>query len=171
MARLNKDKDWYLAQVKPNCAQIAQRNLERQGFECFVPLERFTLRQSGRFQSQTRLYFPGYLFVAIVEASAPWRTITSTHGIAQMVRFGGRPAAVPYQIVSELQAACDHEGCVTERAPLAAGDDVRIAQGPFAGFAGRVDRAAPERRLWVLLDVMGKATRVSLQSRDLRLAS
>jgi transcriptional antiterminator RfaH len=171
MLRPDDLSQWYLAQVKPNCAAVAQRNLERQGFACFVPLERYTLRRAGRFVSQTRLYFPGYLFVSFRPSSAPWRAITSTHGIAQMVRFGGQPAAVPAQIVSELQAACDHEGCITEQAPLAAGDDVRIAHGPFAGFAGRVDQAAPEQRLWVLLDVMGQATRVSLSSRDLRRAS
>lgn len=171
MARPTGDGQWYLVQVKPNCAYIAQRNLERQGFECFVPYERHTVRVGGRFVSKKRLYFPGYLFVSVQASSAPWRVIVSTQGVAQLVRFGEQPAAVPPQIVCELQAISDHEGYIVGQASLSTGDEVRIERGAFAGIAGQVDKAAPEQRIWVLLDVMGKATRVLIQSRDLKLAS
>ncbi|MEP5937635.1 MAG: transcription termination/antitermination NusG family protein [Erythrobacter sp.] len=169
MTRSRENGQWYLAQVKPNCAQIAQRNLEQQSFECFLPYERYTARLGGRFTSKKRLYFPSYLFVSSRTSSAPWRAIISTQGVAQLVRFGEQPATVPPQIIFELQVACDHEGCIEGQASLATGDDVRIEQGPFVGFAGKVDKEAPEQRVWVLLDVMGKATRVSIQRDDLRL--
>ena len=31
-------KGWFLAQLKPNCARIAENHLARQGFETFLPL-------------------------------------------------------------------------------------------------------------------------------------
>jgi len=40
---------WYLVQLKPNGHQIAERNLVRQGFCVFNPMEDKTLRKNGRF--------------------------------------------------------------------------------------------------------------------------
>lgn len=161
---------WYLAQLKPNCASLATRNLERQGFATFLPLERTTQRKGKRLVAVKRPYFPGYVFVGIDAASAPWRAIQSTHGVARLVRFGSAPAPVPSALVTELQDTCDDDGCITAQAALAQGDDVRIASGPFTDFIGRIERLAPDQRAWVLLDVMGQATRVSIPADDLRFA-
>lgn len=162
---------WFLAQLKPNCAQIALRHLERQGFECFLPLERSTKRRGSRFASRLLPYFPGYMFVAFHNHSAPWRAIRSTQGVARLVSFGAEPTQVPNHIIEELVQNCDEDGCVRNCASLAAGDRVRIASGPFGSFIGQVDRIGREERVWVLLDIMGKATRVALTNSDLRLAS
>ena len=169
MTARNDAVTWYLAQLKPNCASIAQRNLARQGFETFLPLERTTQRKGGQLVEVKRPYFAGYLFVGIKTGAAPWSAIHSTLGIARLVRFGSTPAHVPTELVSELRGACDAECCVTTHVALEKGDDVRIAAGPFSDFIGQVEQLAPDKRAWVLLDVMGKATRVSIPSADLRI--
>ena len=61
----NIDERWFLAQLKPNSAQIAKRHLERQGFETFLPLEETTQPRNGKFVTAQRLLFPGYIFVAL----------------------------------------------------------------------------------------------------------
>lgn len=162
---------WYLAQLKPNCGSIALRNLQRQGFECFLPLERRTCRRANRLSTVTSAYFPGYLFVSVLPDSAPWRAIRSTHGVARLVSFGPQPAPVPAHIVTELMQSCDADGCIRPQLEFAEGDGVCIAHGPLASFIGRIDRLAPEERAWVLLDIMGKETRVSVPKADLRLAA
>ncbi len=166
-----KSLRWLLAQLKPNCGGIAERNLARQGFATFSPLERITQRNGKRLTAVKRPYFPGYLFVGIEAASAPWRAIHSTQGVARLVQFGSEPTPAPNGLVSELQQACDTEGCIAIHERLVGGDDVRIAAGPFTDFIGQVERLAPNERAWVLLDIMGKATRVSLGRSDLRKAS
>lgn len=171
MAHGHNDSHWYLAQLKPNCSAIAERNLARQGFATFLPLERSTQRKGKQLIAVKRPYFAGYLFVRIDPSSAPWRAIHSTQGVARLISFGAQPTPVPPGIVSGLQQACGEDGCIETHAALAQGDHVRIAQGPFASFIGKVDSLAPDKRTWVLLDVMGKATRVSIPSGDLRLAS
>ena len=35
----DRGTSWFLAQLKPNCANIADRNLKRQGFQTFLPVE------------------------------------------------------------------------------------------------------------------------------------
>lgn len=162
---------WYLAQVKPNSAAIAQRNLERQALHVFCPLERVTRACGGKFVGATRPFFPGYLFVQVRGGAAPWRAIASTLGVSRLVSFGPSPAPVPSEIVEELQRHCDEDGCMRSLTEMAVGDEIRIAHGPLADFWGRIEKLGPDQRAWVLLDIMGKETRVLVPRGDLRLAS
>lgn len=168
MIEIPSATEWYLAQLRPNCAALAKRNLARQGFGSFLPLERYTKRSGKRLMPAKRPYFPGYLFVSVAAHSSPWRAILSTSGISQLVRFGDKPSPVPSSLVSELQRACDDDGCLSLHAEFKEGESVRIARGPFAGLVGRIDQLTPEKRVWVLLDVIGKSTRVSIRDENLR---
>lgn len=160
--------DWYLAQLRPNGHALAERNLARQGFETFLPRHRATVRRSGRFVTELRPLFPGYLFVAVGAASAPWRTINSTLGVSRLVGFGGGlPSPVPGGLVRGLMARCDHAGELKTEAEFSSGDAVEIKVGPFAEFVATVERVDPDRRVWVLLDLMGRETRMGLAPGDL----
>lgn len=170
MTKPHNASAWYLAQLKPNCSAIAERNLARQGFGTFLPLERTTIRKGKHLADSRRPYFPGYIFVKVEKRSAPWRVIQSTQGVTRLVSFGAEPTPVPPRIVSGLLEACDAEYCITMQSDLLTGARVRIAQGPFADFIGRVESSTPEQRVWILLEVMGRATRVSLPRGDVRLA-
>lgn len=159
---------WFLAQVKPNADQIAKRNLERQNFRTFQPLERSTRVRGGQFIATLRPFFPGYLFLSYPEPIAPWSLVNSTYGVARLVSFGGKPAPVPGQIIADLQAACGEDGVLMIDHQFQAGTRVTIASGPLAAFVGEVERLTPDRRVLVLLDFMGQQTRVTLPAGDLR---
>ncbi len=159
-----------LAQLRPNADAIAERNLARQGFVTFRPLERQTVVRGGRFVTQTRAFFPGYMFVHYPSDNAPWSLINSTYGVARLVKFGERPAPVPAQIIGELRAACDEDGAITSSDELAAGAEVEVQSGSFASFVGRIERLAPRDRALVLIDFMGTQTRVNLPVANLRVA-
>lgn len=169
MTEPHNPSPWYLAQLKPNCSAIAERNIARQGFVTFLPLELTTIRKGKRLVASRRPYFPGYIFVKVEQDSAPWRVIQSTQGVTRLISFGAEPTPVPPDIVSSLQQACDADYCIKAQSDLAAGARVRIVQGPFANFIGQVECSTPEQRVWILLDVMGRATRVSLQRGDVRI--
>lgn len=161
--------DWFLAQVRPNSFQIAERNLVRQGFRVFCPTQDETKRRAGRFVTRPAPLFPGYLFVQFAPASAPWRAINSTYGVSRLVSFAGAtPAPVPKELVAGLLARCDEEGRLAPPKSLAAGDRVEVLSGPFAQFVATVESLAPQRRVWVLLEVLGGKTRVALDADDLR---
>ena len=59
MHDLTHATSWFLAQMKPNSHDIANRNLTRQGFETFLPLQEETRRTRGRFVTRRRPLFPG----------------------------------------------------------------------------------------------------------------
>ena len=53
---------------------------------------------------------------------------------------------------------------------LKPGDQVRLTSGPFADFVGTIESIAPERRVWVLIEIMGGQTRVAVAADHLRMA-
>jgi hypothetical protein len=56
---------WYLIQFKPNSHRVAERNLHRQGFQTFLPMQKITRRKASRFVSDLKPLFPGYMFVSV----------------------------------------------------------------------------------------------------------
>ena len=64
---------WHLIQFKPNSHRLAERNLQRQDFETFLPFHEVTRRKTHRFITDLIPLIPGYMFVGINMNSAPWR--------------------------------------------------------------------------------------------------
>lgn len=156
------DTAWFLAQLKPNCAKIAQRNLQRQGFETFLPMAEETRQRSGRFVTATQPLFPGYIFVALDIAQGLWRKVNATHGVTRLVSFGAAPAEVPQALVAHLRLRCDAAGNLVPQQLLQPGDQVTLSTGPFANLVAEIEKVAADQRVWVLIDIMGRQTRVAV---------
>ena len=161
---------WYLIQFKPNSHCLAERNLLRQGFETFLPMQKITRRKASRFVSDLKPLFPGYMFVSVNSDLAPWRTINSTIGVSRLVSFEGKPKPLPLQLISGLMLRCDVSGTVLPPKSLSEGDSVEMLTGPFANFIATVDSIDPEQRIWVLMDFMGQKTRMQVSADQLQLA-
>lgn len=162
---------WHLAQLKPNATAIAERNLTRQGIRSFLPRHAVTKRQRGRFTTVKAPLFPGYLFVALNTTQGKWRAVNSTQGITQLVSFGGAPASVPQEIVSQLMQRCDRSGLLQATDALSPGDPVKLVAGPFADFIATIEQIDPDRRVWVLMDFMGSQTRIRVDAQHLQKVS
>lgn len=159
---------WYLAQIKPNCGQIAERNLRRQDFKTFLPMEEQTRRSGGKFVTRKQPLFPGYIFVEFDPTDGVWRAINSTYGIARLVSFGDAPAPVPDGLVAELQARFGGQRSPSSDKQLNPGDKVSIIKGPFSDFVAEVEKTSPDRRVWVLMEIMGSQTRIAVDSDQVR---
>ena len=161
----NDAADWYLVQLKPNGLTRAVANLERQGFQPFVPRERRSVRRAGKFTTVEAPVFPGYIFVQLDREDRGWRVINSTYGVARIVSFGGRPAALPKGLV---EAIADH---YTEKdeapPPFAIGDEVILREGPFVDFFAKVEAVDPQHRVHLLIELMGRQSRVVVDARTL----
>lgn len=162
--------DWYLIQFKPNSHRLAERNLHRQGFETFLPMQKITRRKASRFVSDLKPLFPGYMFVSVNSELAPWRSINSTIGVSKLVSFEGKPKPLPLQLISGLMLRCDASGELLPPKSLNEGDSVEMLTGPLANFIATVDTIAPEQRIWVLMDFMGQKTRIRVSADQLQLA-
>lgn len=164
----DRSTSWFLAQVKPNCANIADKNLKRQGFQTFLPVQDETRQRKNKFVTETRPLFPGYIFVAFDVACGFWRTVNSTYGINRLVSFGREPTPVPLDLVSQLMLRCDADGKLLPPKILKPGDLVAVTNGPFANFVAEVEKIKPNRRVWVLMEILGRQTRLAVGADQLR---
>ena len=161
---------WYLIQFKPNSHRLAERNLQRQGFETFLPMQKITRRKASRFVSNLKPLFPGYMFVSVNSELAPWRTINSTIGVSRLVSFEGKPKPLPLQLISGLMLRCDASGTLLPPKSLNEGDSVEMLTAPFSNFIATMDTIDPKQRIWVLMDFMGQKTRMQVTADQLQLA-
>ena len=161
---------WYLIQFKPNSHRLAERNLHRQGFETFLPMQKITRRNASRFVSDLKPLFPGYMFVSVNSEQAPWRSINSTIGVSRLVSFEGKPKPLPLQLISGLMLRCDVSGMLLPPKSLNEGDSVEMLTGPFTSFIATVEKIDPEQRIWILMDFMGQKARIQVTADQLQLA-
>ncbi len=168
MTHHDRGTTWFLVQFKPNSHKIAERNLNQQGFQTFLPMQEQTKRAQSKFLTHMRPLFPGYLFVALDIGQGSWRSVNSTYGVTRLVSLGKEPTPVPLGLIAQLMLRCDREGKLLPPKLLKPGDQVTLTKGPFTDFVATIDSIAPEQRIWVLMELMGAQTRVAVSADDLR---
>jgi transcriptional antiterminator RfaH len=158
--------EWYVVQTQVHAEARVARNLVRQGFEIYLP--RYLKRRSHarKIEKIAAPLFPRYLFVRIDMATQRWRSIQSTFGVSRLVCNGPDPAAVAQQVLSSLKAREDESGYVRlDRCPkFALGEKVRVLAGSFADNLGLFDGLADRDRVAILLDLLGRKVRVSIEA-------
>lgn len=163
----NSDDSWVLVQFKPNSDAIAVRNLERQAVQVFLPRVEQTQRRGEKFVTTVKPLFPGYLFARIDVEGQAWQVINSTFGVSRIVSTGGKPSRVPAGLVDALKARCTDDVVIEDPVAFAQGDEVKLASGPFTDWIGEIVEMTGDQRAWVLLDLMGRRTRVAVDTRNL----
>ena len=152
---------WYAVATKPRNEGDAKLNLERQGYSLFLPTIRLKKRRRGQWTLVTEPLFPGYLFVSLVLGTDDPAPIRSTVGCVGLVRFGPTYTPVPAELIAGLKAAAATYDPVL--APFKRGDAVRLMSGPFAGLGAIYDMAKGEQRVQVLLEVLGRVQRLTVE--------
>ncbi len=158
---------WYAVCCKPRQEAVAEDNLLRQGFQVYLPRIRIRQRRRGQWLDAVEVLFPRYIFIRVNPLRRSMATIRSTRGAVGLVRFGGQPAAVPDAVMDALRQREDaalgmHRD---ERPPFKAGETVKLVEGPFSGMEGIFTEQDGEKRVIILLELLGKANKVRV-SRD-----
>lgn len=161
-------KAWYLVYTKPRQEGVAQANLERQGYAVYLPRVRQLRRRLGRAVENIEPLFPRYLFIQLSTHTDNWAPIRSTLGVSSLVRFGPLPEIVPTDLIAALRARETEDGLQPlEDRGFEAGQAVRIESGPLEGYEGIFLVKSGRDRVMVLLDILGKRTRVTVNRDDL----
>lgn len=164
----NQSFNWHLVQIKPNSQVIAVRNLSRQGFQTFAPMQNFTKRNRSKFTPVSQPLFPGYFFVSINVFEGGWTAVNNTFGVSRLVSFGTEPAPVPSELIDQLMFRCDESNTLKAPSLLKKGDMIQITEGPLSDFVATVESVQKDQRIWILLDIMGRTTRVAVKERALQ---
>jgi transcriptional antiterminator RfaH len=155
---------WFVAQTRPNSESNAARNLERQGYQIYLPRYLKRRRHARKVDFVSAALFPRYIFVSIDLATQRWRSIHSTFGVARLVTNGELPAAVPEGIIESLMRREDESGFVRVQANanLSPGAKVRVVSGAFIDILGQFEGMGDRDRVAILLDLLGQKVRVVL---------
>lgn len=124
-----------------------------------MPRHRASWRWRGRLVNGLRPVFGGYLFFSTDPAAQRWREVANMPGVGSLVKVGlHSPARVPSAVVTGLMRRCDAEGCLIPPDDFQTGEVVCVTSGPFAGFIGTVEKMDQERRIHMLLTMLGRDT-------------
>jgi transcriptional antiterminator RfaH len=158
---------WYAVSCKPRQEAVAEENLLRQGFHVYLPRIRIRQRRRGHWLDAVEVLFPRYIFICIDPERRSTATIRSTRGVVGLVRFGGQPAVVPDAVMDALKQREDAaSGLHEDKRPLfSAGEPIKLVDGPLAGMEGVFTQKDGDKRVIVLLELLGKANKVTV-SRD-----
>lgn len=155
---------WYSVWCKPRQELVAEENLQRQGFRVYLPRLLTKQRRRGKWIDVIEALFPRYLFVQVDPVARSMAPIRSTRGAIGLVSFGREPAVVPNEMVNMIMQREDEAlGLRRDERPLfASGDPIRLADGPLAGMEGLFAEEDGEQRVLVLLELLGKTNRISV---------
>ena len=133
--------------------------------QILIPTEEVVELRNGKKVSSKRLVYPGYVLVEMEMNDQLWHEVKNTPRVTGFV--GGGTSPVPLsadevnQILYRQQSSAERP---RPKMTFEKNDSVRIVDGPFANFSGKVDEVNPERgTLRVMVTIFGRATPVELE--------
>jgi transcriptional antiterminator RfaH len=164
-------KEWFILQFKSNSHHQAAKNLTRQGFETFLPLHKTTSRKLSRFINTSKPLFPGYMFIRFDKAKSKWHKINNTYGVSRLITFNSTLKSIPNSFVDSLMKRYDLSGELLPIQKLKKGDRVTVLKGPFANFVATVEKYEDDHRIWVLMDLMGRMSKIEAKTDTLQISN
>ena len=161
-------KEWFILQFKANSHHQAAKNLNQQGFKTFLPLRHSTSRKTSRFISTSKPLFPGYMFVRFDKTETEWHKINNTYGVSRLITFNSILKYIPTSFIDSLMKRYDSSGKLIPISKLKKGDQVTVLTGPFANFIATVEKYEADHRIWILMDLMGRKTKIQAPSDALK---
>ncbi len=156
-------KHWYVVHTQAAAEGKASANLALQRYQTFLPRYRKQRRHARRIDTVLAPLFPRYLFVHLDLDAEPWHRVNGTFGVVSLVSFDERPTAVPDAVVEALRARCDGAGIMDLDEPeFSRGQELRIEDGPMANLIGLFEKMASDRRVVLLVEMLGRAMRVAV---------
>ncbi|APS31884.1 transcription/translation regulatory transformer protein RfaH [Pectobacterium brasiliense] len=159
---------WYLLYCKRGQLLRAKEHLERQDVTCVSPMITLDKIVRGKRTEVCEPLFPNYLFVEFDPERIHTTTISATRGVSNFVRFGALPATIPQQVIDEL-SLLPVQGIIDPLTPQP-GDSVVITDGIFSGLQAIYTEPDGEARSMLLLNMLNKQVRQSIDNREFRKA-
>ena len=168
------NKRWYIVHAHSNFEkkvaasireQAAQRGLEEKFDEILVPTENVTEVRKGRKVNAERKFFPGYVLVKCDLSDDIYHLIKNTPKVTGFLGADKKPVPIPDAEAERIKGQVQ-EGVERPKTTISfeIGENVRVADGPFASFNGTVEEVDESRsRVKVAVSIFGRATPVELE--------
>ncbi|HXC42654.1 MAG TPA: transcription termination/antitermination protein NusG [Candidatus Dormibacteraeota bacterium] len=166
-------KNWYIIHTYSGFEQKVADSLKGRaqafGFadqigQILIPTEEVVELRAGKKVTSKRMLYPGYVLVQMDMSDQLWHEVKNTPRVTGFVGGGNSPVPLTADEVNSILFRQQTSGeRPRPKMNFEKNETVRIVDGPFANFSGKVDEINPERNtLRVLVTIFGRATPVEL---------
>ncbi len=168
------DKKWFIVHAYSNFERKVADSIKEKAHaagldhlfdEILVPTEKVVEVRRGRKVDAERKFFPGYVLVKMAMTDEAYHLIKNTPKVTGFLGADNKPMPISEgeanRILQQVQ-----EGVERPKPSISfeVGEQVRVADGPFASFNGLVEEVDEVRaRLKVAVSIFGRATPVELE--------
>lgn len=174
---LERGRQWYVIHtysgyeenVSENLQQrIESMDMEDRIFNILIPTEKKIKIKNGKRKIVTEKIFPGYVMVEMIVTDDSWYVVRNTPNVTGFIGTGNTPTPISNNEVNALKKRMG----VAEpkyKIPFTLGTAVKITDGPFKSFEGKVDEINEEKgKVKVLVSMFGRETPVELDSLQIK---
>lgn len=168
---LQQGRRWYVLHTYSGYEENVARNLrqriesmdmEDKIFNVLIPTENKIRIKNGRRRVVTEKIFPGYVLVEMIVTDDSWYVVRNTPNVTGFVGSGTTPTPISDEEVKALQKRMGVEE-PKYKIDVLVGSPVRIIDGPFKEFEGKVNELDEARgKIKVLVSMFGRETPVEL---------
>jgi transcription termination/antitermination protein NusG len=166
-------KSWYavhtIAGHENKVKDVLTRRAQVEGlwnidiYEILIPTEKEQATRGGKRVVVDKKVFPGYILVQMALTDDTLKLVKSTSGVTGFVQSGNKPVPLEEyevrRIMSNLETSKE-----TPKVSWQKGDAIRVIEGPFSDFSGKIEEVNAEKeRLKVLINIFGRDTPVELE--------
>jgi transcriptional antiterminator NusG len=175
--QIAKTKNWYVIHTYSGYEDAVAKNLkqrieslgmEDKIFNVLVPKERKIKIKEGKRKVVEEKIYPGYVLVEMIVTDDSWYVVRNTPNVTGFVGAGTTPIPVSPKEIEILKERME----VKEpqyKIDVKVGDRIKIIDGPFKNFDGKVSEIDEERgKVKVLVNMFGRDTPLELDSLQIK---
>lgn len=168
---------WYVIHTYSGYEDNVARNLKQRIesmdmqeliFDVIVPKEKKIKIKAGKRVVVDERIYPGYVLVDMVVTDASWYVVRNTPNVTGFIGLGTTPTPVDPQEVATIKKRMGVEE-PKFKIDVKSGDAVKITDGPFKEFDGKVQSVDEGKgKVKVLVSIFGRETPVELDFLQMR---
>ena len=149
-------------------ADSLKRRVETMGmqdkiFDVIVPIEKKIKIKNGKRRLVEEKIYPGYVLVEMVVTDDSWYVVRNTPSVTGFLGTGTTPSPIDEKTMLDLKKRMSTEEETSFSIDLQEGMPVKIGDGPFKGFEGKVIEVDGARgKVKVLVSMFGRETPLEL---------
>lgn len=143
--------------------RIEAERLDNLIFDILVPTQDKIEIRGGKKETVKEKIFPGYILIKMELNDISWLAVRTTQGVTSFIGAGNKPTPISEAEVATIVKFTTQGAQPTFKDVFMVDDTVKIVDGPFAEFIGKVDSVDKEKgRVRVLVSIFGRETPVEL---------
>ena len=173
----SQGRNWYVLHTYSGYEDAVVRNLKQRIesldiqdkiFNVLVPKEKKIKIKNGKRRVIEEKIYPGYVLVEMIVTDDSWYVVRNTPRVTGFIGSGTMPIPVSEEEIKELQKRMG--GTESKyKIEFSVGDPIKIIDGPFKDFDGKVSEIDEERgKVKVLISMFGRETAVELDSLQIK---